>query len=137
MPPNWFNALRNQNRIVASSLITVLGISYREDVGDTRYSGSELLVRKLSEMGSEVRVHDPYVEHWWGRWKNRRIIPLTAVGHDSFGIRKDSKNLKVSKGLPEALKGADAVVLAVRHQPYLGPGSGPDKSNGLENQQPL
>ena len=41
------------------------GASYREDVGDTRYSGSELVVRKLTEMGAEIRVHDPYVEHWY------------------------------------------------------------------------
>jgi UDP-N-acetyl-D-mannosaminuronate dehydrogenase len=23
------------------------------------------MVRKLTEMGAEVKVHDPYVEHWW------------------------------------------------------------------------
>ncbi|MCK7505629.1 MAG: hypothetical protein MZV70_17175 [Desulfobacterales bacterium] len=34
-------------------------------MGDTRYSGSEVVVRKLTEMGAEMRVHDPYVEHWW------------------------------------------------------------------------
>ena len=39
--------------------------SYREDAGDTRYSGSELVVRRLTEMGAELRVHDPYVLHWW------------------------------------------------------------------------
>jgi len=34
-------------------------------LGDTRYSGSEVIVRKLTEMGGEVFVHDPYVRHWW------------------------------------------------------------------------
>ena len=58
------DALRNMGRIVGASRIAVLGASYREDVGDTRYSGSELVVRKLVEMGAEVVVHDPYVRHW-------------------------------------------------------------------------
>ncbi|MBU0987175.1 MAG: GDP-mannose dehydrogenase, partial [Proteobacteria bacterium] len=34
------DALRNMGKIVAASKIAVLGVSYREDVGDTRYSGS-------------------------------------------------------------------------------------------------
>ena len=53
------DALRNMSKIVAASRIALLGASYREDVGDTRYSGSELIVRKLTEMGGEVIVHDP------------------------------------------------------------------------------
>jgi len=52
-------------RYIAGAKILLAGASYREDVGDTRYSGSELAVRKLSEMGAELRVHDPYVEHWY------------------------------------------------------------------------
>jgi len=59
------DALRNMGRIVAASQVAVLGASYREDVGDTRYSGSEIIVRKLTEMGAEVKAHDPYVQHWW------------------------------------------------------------------------
>ncbi len=43
-------------KIVAASKIAVLGASYREDVGDTRYSGSEIIVRKLTEMGAEIVV---------------------------------------------------------------------------------
>jgi len=49
------DALRNMGRIVAASQVAVLGASYREDVGDTRYSGSEIIVRKLTEMGAEVQ----------------------------------------------------------------------------------
>lgn len=32
------DALRNMGKIVAASKIVVLGASYREDVGDTRYT---------------------------------------------------------------------------------------------------
>jgi nucleotide sugar dehydrogenase len=112
------DALRNQNRIVASSLITVLGISYREDVGDTRYSGSELLVRKLSEMGAEIRVHDPYVDHWW-EMEKQEAYPVHHSWGRFFRNQEGLKNLQVCKGLAESMEGADAVVLAVRHEPYL------------------
>ena len=112
------DALRNKNRIVASSLIAVLGISYREDVGDTRYSGSELLVRKLSEMGAEIRVHDPYVDHWW-EMEKQDGYPIHNSWSRFFRNQEGLKDLQVYKELPETLKGADAVVLAVRHQQYL------------------
>jgi nucleotide sugar dehydrogenase len=59
------DALRNMGLIVAASQITILGVSYREDVADTRYSGTEILVRKLTEMGAEMKAHDPYVSHWY------------------------------------------------------------------------
>ncbi|MFH1117007.1 MAG: nucleotide sugar dehydrogenase, partial [Pseudomonadota bacterium] len=59
------DALRNMGRYIAASKVALLGASYREDVGDTRYSGSEIIVRRLVEMGAEVCVHDPYVDHWW------------------------------------------------------------------------
>lgn len=112
------DALRNQNRIVASSLIVILGVSYREDVGDTRYSGSELLVRKLSEMGSEVRVHDPYVTHWW-EMEKQNDYPIHNSWSRFFRNQEGLKDLQVCQKLTEALKGADAVVLAVRHQAYM------------------
>jgi len=66
----------------------ILGAAYREDVGDTRYSGSEIVIRKLAEMGAEIRVHDPYVEHWW-EFEQQDTYP--AVGQskrDSSAIRK-------------------------------------------------
>lgn len=112
------DALRNRNRIVASSLVVVLGISYREDVGDTRYSGSEILVRKLSEMGAEVRVHDPYVDRWWEMEKQDEY-PSHNNWARFFRNQDGLKTLAVGKDLATSLQGADAVVFAVRHQPYL------------------
>ena len=57
--------LKKHEQADCGSEILLLGASYREDVGDTRYSGSEVIVRKLTEMGAELRVHDPYLAHWW------------------------------------------------------------------------
>jgi hypothetical protein len=36
----------------------VLEASYREDIGNTRNSGSELIVRQLTEMKSEFGIRD-------------------------------------------------------------------------------
>jgi nucleotide sugar dehydrogenase len=113
------DALRNRGRYIAGSQVLLCGASYREDVGDTRYSGSELVVRKLTEMGAEVRVHDPYVEAWH-ELESQDTYP--SPGHSLARFFRNQDELtrtKVLKDLPEALKGVEALVLAVRHEPYL------------------
>jgi len=113
------DALRNMGRYIAGARILLAGASYREDVGDTRYSGSELVVRKLTEMGAEVRVHDPYVDHWY-ELETQDTYP--APGHSwarFFRNQQDLVHTRVEKDLPKAVKGAEALVLAVRHAPYL------------------
>ena len=113
------DALRNMGRYIAGSRVLLCGASYREDVGDTRYSGSELVVRKLTEMGAEIGVHDPYVDHWY-ELEKQDVYP--APGHSwarFFRNQDDLVNITVQKDLPGALKGAEAVILAVRHAPYL------------------
>ena len=113
------DALRNMGKIVAASRIAVLGASYREDVGDTRYSGSEILVRKLTEMGGDVVVHDPYVKHWW-ELEKQDTYP--APGHSWARFFRNQEKLtetRIQDNLASALKGVDAVVLAVKHQAYL------------------
>ncbi len=113
------DALRNMGRIVAASQVTILGASYREDVGDTRYSGTELIVRKLTEMGADVKAHDPYVQHWWELEKQDTYPALGASWSRFFRNQEHLSEFTMTAGLDEALKGSDAVVLAVRHEPYL------------------
>jgi UDP-N-acetyl-D-glucosamine dehydrogenase len=113
------DALRNMGKIVPASKIAVLGISYRQDVGDTRYSGSEIIVRKLTEMGGEVVVHDPYVKHWW-EFEKQDTYP--APGHSLkrfFRNQEGLVDLQVHNDLADVLVDVDAVVLAVRHSAYL------------------
>ncbi len=113
------DALRNMSKPLAAAEVLILGAAYREDVGDTRYSGSEIMVRKLAEMGAEVRVHDPYVEHWW-EFEAQDAYPHPAYSLRRFFARQDTlKNLRVEQDLSAAMRGADAIVLAVRHEPYL------------------
>jgi nucleotide sugar dehydrogenase len=113
------DALRNMGRPLASAEILVLGASYREDVGDTRYSGSELIVRRLTEMGAELRVHDPYVLHWW-EFEKQDDYPASSYSLKRFFRGQEKlKDLRVEQDLKKALHGADAVILAVRHKHYL------------------
>jgi UDP-N-acetyl-D-mannosaminuronic acid dehydrogenase len=46
--------------------ILVMGYAYLEDSDDTRNSPSETLVRRLTEMGAQVTIHDPYVAKYSG-----------------------------------------------------------------------
>jgi nucleotide sugar dehydrogenase len=113
------DALRNMGKPLAAAEILLLGAAYREDVGDTRYSGSEIMVRKLAEMGARVRVHDPYVEHWW-EFEAQDSYPATGHSLARFFHRQDQlRDLRLEPDLNQALKGIDALVLAVRHKAYL------------------
>ncbi|HDH04163.1 MAG TPA: GDP-mannose dehydrogenase, partial [Nitrospirae bacterium] len=113
------DALRNMNRPIAAAEILLLGASYREDVGDTRYSGSELIVRKLTEMGAELRVHDPYLSHWW-EFEKQDTYPKPGHSLERF-FRNQGKlsGLRLEKNLEQAFNGTDAVIFAVRHKHYL------------------
>lgn len=113
------DALRNMGRPLASAEILVLGASYREDVGDTRYSGSELIVRRLTEMGAELRVHDPYVSHWWEFEKQDEYPASSQSLKRFFRGQEKLKDLRVEQELKKALEGTDAVIFAVRHKHYL------------------
>lgn len=113
------DALRNMGRIVAASQITVFGASYREDVADTRYSGSEIIVRKLTEMGAEIKAHDPYVEHWWELEKQDSYPAAGSSWSRFFRNQEHLDNFRMTSDMAEALNGSDAVVLAVRHKHYL------------------
>lgn len=114
------DALRNMGQQIASAEVLILGAAYREDVGDTRYSGSEVVIRKLVEMGAEIKVHDPYVEHWW-EFEQQDSYPAPGQSKARFFRNQEKlKEMRIEQDLDKALKGSDAVIFAVRHQAYLG-----------------
>ncbi len=113
------DALRNMGRLVAASQITILGAAYKEGTADTRYSGSEIIVRKLTEMGAEVIAHDPYVRHWW-ELENQSHYPATGGSWSRFFRNQDQlEGFVMIQDLDKALKGSDGIILAVRHKQYL------------------
>ncbi|MBN2197014.1 MAG: nucleotide sugar dehydrogenase [Polyangiaceae bacterium] len=73
--------------------LLLLGVSYRQDVADTRFSPSEDFLREAEARGASVQCHDPLVVHW--PEVNRQLA--TALPHPH---------------------GADAVVFAVQHREY-------------------
>ena len=73
--------------------ILVCGISYREDVGDSRFSPSETLVRELTKNKANVFCHDPYLTYW------------------------DELDLALLKELPKPAN-YNAVIMAVAHKQY-------------------
>jgi UDP-N-acetyl-D-glucosamine dehydrogenase len=112
------DALRNMGMQIAAANILVLGAAYREDVGDTRYSGSEIVIRKLVEMGAEISVHDPYVEHWW-EFEQQDSYPAEGESKARFFRNQEKlKEIRIEQDLNKALKGADAVIFAVPHEAY-------------------
>lgn len=73
--------------------ILLLGVSYRQDVGDTRYGPSEVFLTHAQRRGAIVSCHDPLVRDW-----------------PELGLT-----------LPEEIPAAsniEAVVLAVPHRAY-------------------
>jgi nucleotide sugar dehydrogenase len=113
------DALRNMGRPISAADVLLLGAAYREDVGDTRYSGSELIVRRLTEMGAEIRVHDPYLDHWW-ELEAQDSYPRPGQSRARFFHRQQKlADVRIEPDLWKAMRGVEAIVLAVRHEPYL------------------
>ena len=70
-------------------------------------------------MGAELRVHDPYVLHWWEFEKQDEYPASSNSLKRFFSGQEKLKDLRVEQDLKKALHGADAVIFAVRHKPYL------------------
>ena len=112
-------ALEEMGLSVSNAVVLLCGASYRQDVGDTRYSGSEMIIRRLAEMGAALRVHDPYVEHWH---ELENQVEYPAPGHSLkrfFHNQEELAEIRVQRSLEEALEGAQALIYAIPHQPYL------------------
>ncbi len=112
------DALRNMSRYIAGSRVLLCGASYREDVGDTRYSGSEMVVRKLTEMGADMHVHDPYVDHWH-EFETQDGESAEYSWKRFFRNQDGLVDIVVEKDLETSLGGVDALILAVPHEQYM------------------
>jgi nucleotide sugar dehydrogenase len=113
------DALRNMGEPIAAADILLLGTSYREDVGDTRYSGSELIVRRLAEMGANIKVHDPFVDHWSEFEEQDEYLQLKQSKSRFFSRQDQLKDLRIERDMWTAMGDVKAIILAVRHSPYM------------------
>ena len=73
--------------------ILICGVTYRQDVADTRYSASEILGRELLALGANITCHDPYIKFW------------------------EEMKINVLQKLPK-ISDYHAIVMAVAHQDY-------------------
>ena len=61
--------------IILGKKIHILGVSYREDVGDTRFSPAESFAKICISQGANVTFSDPYVDYW-------DELNLSSVNHE-------------------------------------------------------
>ena len=64
MPKFAFDRLIQVFGDVGDKKVAFLGVSYRGDVGDTRFTPVELLVEMVRGTGAEIVLHDPFVSFW-------------------------------------------------------------------------
>jgi UDP-N-acetyl-D-galactosamine dehydrogenase len=83
----------------SGAIVTVLGLTFKENVPDTRNSKVVDIVRELQSFGLDVQVHDP-------------LASADEAAHE-YGI----KLVELEKLAP-----ADAVILAVAHEDYAAEG---------------
>ena len=86
-------AKKQLDGILDNKTILLLGVSYLQDVGDTRYSPSESFVLEAEKAGATVISHDPLLNHW------------------------EELDRIVCQEIP-SLKNVDIVVFAVQHAEY-------------------
>lgn len=85
-----------QNITIQGSCVTILGVTFKENVPDIRNSKVIDIVRELKEYGIDVQLNDP--------------LASSVQIKDEYGLElKDLKELAL----------ADAVILAVPHREYV------------------
>ncbi len=64
MPVFAYKRLKSVFGQLDEQKVAFLGVSYRGDVGDTRFSPVETLYRLIKSDTSFIKVHDPYISIW-------------------------------------------------------------------------
>ena len=93
------NSFKKNNKDIKNAIITILGVTYKSNISDTRYSPAEKIIADLLKNGCKVVVNDPKTEEtfngerekdtWKSVTKSDMILVLTE--HDEF------KNLDLNK----------------------------------------
>ena len=64
MPLYAYQFLKQEVNNLKGKTLLLLGVSYRSDVGDTRYTPVEPFYNYLIKDGANIQLHDPYVRFW-------------------------------------------------------------------------
>ena len=88
------DALNEGNKQLDSSVILILGISYKPNVKDIQLSPAQVIISELQKMGAEIRIFDPY-------FKDASV----------YGIQ-------TANNLDEVISNVDATVLVTSHNEF-------------------
>ena len=88
-------SLLKKSKDIKQSIITILGVTFKEDVPDIRNSRVLDIVNELKNYGITIQIHDPHAD----------VEEVEYI----FGVKPL---------LIDSLKPADAVILAVSHKNY-------------------
>ncbi|MCX7735851.1 MAG: nucleotide sugar dehydrogenase [Candidatus Kapabacteria bacterium] len=96
MPLHTLKLIKNYYPDLKNKKITILGVSYLNDVADTRNTPTEIFYDHCIKEGAEIVLHDPIVKFWYEKKLNVE------------------NNLDVMKKIKHEI-----VVFTVRHSQYL------------------
>ena len=84
---------------ISKAKIAVLGISFKNNTGDCRYTPTVPIINLLSETGANITVYDP----WVSKGEIESLLP----------------NIPIAKSIALALKDADCVAFLAGHDEFL------------------
>jgi len=88
------DAFQQCKKTIKESTILILGVSYKPNVKDIQLTPAEIIIKKIQELGANVRIYDPY-------FKN----------NDVFGIRSELN-------LDDVLSKVNATILVTGHDEF-------------------
>ncbi|MBK6937111.1 MAG: nucleotide sugar dehydrogenase [Chitinophagaceae bacterium] len=108
MPVYAFEYLQSQYEdSLEGKKVLLLGVSYLNDVGDTRYTPVEGFYDHLLEAGCAITLHDPHVKYWEEKdiWVNQDLDELLETDYDVVVITTGHKDYRSNPALLEKVKG--------------------------------
>jgi UDP-N-acetyl-D-glucosamine dehydrogenase len=107
MPLYAFEYLRSQYKgSLEGKRVLLLGVSYLNDVGDTRYTPVEGFYEQLELEGCQVSLHDPHVKYWEEKdvWPSQQLDEVLQEPHDFIVITTGHKDYRNNPDLIGKIK---------------------------------
>jgi UDP-N-acetyl-D-glucosamine dehydrogenase len=106
MPLYAFEYLQSQYKgSLEGKKVLLLGVSYLNDVGDTRYTPVEGFFDQLEIEGCSISLHDPHVLYWEEKdtWVNQDLNELLETDYDIIAVTTGHKEYRTNGELVEKL----------------------------------
>lgn len=107
MPLYAFEYLQSQYKgSLRGKKTLLLGVSYLNDVGDTRYTPVEGFFDQLEIEGCDITLHDPHVKYWEEKdlWINQELDDLLKQNYDMVIITTGHKDYRNNPALINSIK---------------------------------